>query len=144
MHLEKNADYCIGDGIKKHILRDLPKGCLSWKFVDASVKEGELQDPEKYRIVPLPEATTSSPQPAGSSGRRFHRTPFTAEDDAFLIRWVLPRKWKHPGLGLAIYQGIAEAVSSSPSIPPKSNLAMLTQHVLTGQESTPHSAVMAR
>ncbi|KAI1859099.1 hypothetical protein JX265_010576 [Neoarthrinium moseri] len=92
--LEKNADYLIAD----HVRKDAPAGSYSWKWIEDSVKSGQLLDPNDYSIN-LP-GTAS--RPVGSVQQRTTRTAFTREDDILLARYVT----KHERNGLAV-QGLA-------------------------------------
>jgi hypothetical protein len=80
--LEKQADIVIADHAKK----DCPPGSISWKYIQDSVKDGELKDIEEYRAG----SSTHSPRAVGSSQPvKKGRTPFTVEDDRVLADWVL-------------------------------------------------------
>ncbi|RDL36993.1 uncharacterized protein BP5553_04426 [Venustampulla echinocandica] len=79
--LEKQADYVIAD----HARKDAPPGSVSWKWIEQSLKNGALEDTEKYPAGP------SEPQvrDVGSAlPPRYGRTPFTSEDDRVLMKWV--------------------------------------------------------
>ncbi|OCL14933.1 hypothetical protein AOQ84DRAFT_384395 [Glonium stellatum] len=79
--LEKHADYLIVDHLKKHT----PPGGISYKFIEQSIRNGELEDPEDYQTGP-PAGTVrdvGSSMPAKNS-----RKPYTAEDDTQLYNWV--------------------------------------------------------
>ena len=91
MPLEKQADIVIAD----HARKDIPPGSISWKFIERSVANGELEDIEKHRAGP-PAGTireVGSAQPA-----RKGRTPFTPEDDRILMEWCI--KAERAGLSL--------------------------------------------
>lgn len=79
---EKKAQIIIADGARK----DAPPGSVSWKFIEESAKAGKLVDMEAYRCGAqagtISERATA--QPAKTS-----RTPYTAEDDRILTKWVL-------------------------------------------------------
>lgn len=82
MKLEQQADFIIAD----HARKDCPAGSVSWKFIEASVKAGELKDAKLYPAG----SSTHTPRAAGSGQpTRQSRTPFTAEDDRILADWVL-------------------------------------------------------
>ncbi|ESZ95605.1 hypothetical protein SBOR_4001 [Sclerotinia borealis F-4128] len=79
---EKKADILIADGARK----DVPPGSVSWNFIEESAKAGKLVDIEKHRCG-APAGTIreqGSAQPAKTT-----RTPYTAEDDRLLTKWVL-------------------------------------------------------
>ncbi len=103
MQLEKFADLIIAD----HARKDAPRGSVSWKFIEASIKAGEIQNSDEYKIA---QATVS--RPVGSTApTRATRVPFTAEDDRALINWVLRHERQGASLkGNAIYEQLAEEV----------------------------------
>lgn len=80
--LEKRADYLIAD----HHARDPPPGSISYSFIDASIKQGRLADPENHRAG----SPVGTPRPAGSSNQppKGGRNPYTAEEDRILYKWV--------------------------------------------------------
>ncbi|KAF2825368.1 hypothetical protein CC86DRAFT_371062 [Ophiobolus disseminans] len=80
--LEKQADYMIAD----HIRKDCPPGSISYEFVDKSIKEGRLRDPQDHRAGPqLGEA-----REPGAINRpvKGGRAPYTADEDIILYIWV--------------------------------------------------------
>ena len=70
--LEKLSDWKIGDQFRK----DCPPGCTSYEFVDKSVKQGRLLDPDDF--------------PAGGSSRPSTsvRAAYTPDEDRLLYHWV--------------------------------------------------------
>jgi hypothetical protein len=81
--LEKQADLVIADHARpKHC----PAGSISWRYVDQSVKKGELEDIENHRAGP---ATHMAREVGSGEPTRKGRTPFTAEDDRILMKWVM-------------------------------------------------------
>ncbi|KAF1953804.1 hypothetical protein CC80DRAFT_494384 [Byssothecium circinans] len=80
--LEKKADYKIAD----HHRRDCPPGSTSYRFIEKSIKEGELQDPDDYRAG-LPVGTARD---AGSRSvpSKHARTKYTPDEDRILYKWV--------------------------------------------------------
>ncbi|KAF2680888.1 hypothetical protein K458DRAFT_344746 [Lentithecium fluviatile CBS 122367] len=80
--LEKQADYMITD----HCRRDCPPGSISYRFVEQSVKKGELEDPEQHLAGP----PVGTARPAGSAARpaKGGRAAYTAEEDRILYKWV--------------------------------------------------------
>ncbi|KAI4674336.1 uncharacterized protein J4E84_010574 [Alternaria hordeiaustralica] len=80
--LEKKADYLIVD----HARRDCPPGSTSYEFIEKSIKEGELQDPEDYTAGP----PSGEAREAGSIHQptKSGRTAYTAEEDRTLSKWV--------------------------------------------------------
>lgn len=117
--VDKQADIRIHD----HARKDVPRGqgFVSWKFIEDSVKKGELCDVNDYTID-NPSAPASAPAsaragaPARASVRtpttapvKQTRTPFTREDDELLGAWV--RRCRDQGEsigGNAMYQKFAE------------------------------------
>ena len=82
VRMEKDADHLIADHAR---LKSAPANSLSWHFIEKSVQNGQLEDPEDHRIGPQP----SAPRLAGSSApTRATRTKFTAADDAIIKQWV--------------------------------------------------------
>ncbi|KAG9238911.1 hypothetical protein BJ875DRAFT_286677 [Amylocarpus encephaloides] len=80
--LDKNADFIIGD----HARQNQPPGAVSWKWIEDSVRTGELADIEKHCAGP-PKGTIREV----GSGKPVKRgkTPFTVDDDKVLMAWVL-------------------------------------------------------
>ncbi|PQE26888.1 Telomeric repeat-binding factor 2-interacting 1 protein [Rutstroemia sp. NJR-2017a BVV2] len=79
--LEKMADIIIAD----HARKDVPAGSISWKFIDESVKAGELKDIEDYRCG----ASANSSRPRRSNQpNKSSRNPFTQQEDHILTQWV--------------------------------------------------------
>src|SRR4051794_35033948 len=46
--LEKQADYMIADHLRKYC----PPGSISYEFVEKSIQQGEIRDPEDHRCGP--------------------------------------------------------------------------------------------
>lgn len=106
--LDKTADIMIAD----HARKDAPNGSYSWTFIEESVKSGQLADKHEH-LISRP-AAGKAPGPNATAGQtRGTRTPFTAEDDAFLIKWVLTNRHKHKPSGNKMYQDLANEVGSS-------------------------------
>ncbi|KAF2745292.1 hypothetical protein M011DRAFT_488218 [Sporormia fimetaria CBS 119925] len=81
--LEKLADYVIGDHVKAQMS---PPGSISYTFIEDSIKNGALADPEQHPAGPR----NNVAREAGSRARptKAGRTPYTAKDDYTLYRWV--------------------------------------------------------
>jgi hypothetical protein len=80
--LEKKADYMIAD----HFRKDCPPGSISYEFVEKSIQEGRIRDPEDHRAgPPLGEA-----REPGSINRpaKGGRAAYTPEEDRILYKWV--------------------------------------------------------
>ncbi|KAJ5550073.1 hypothetical protein N7461_004771 [Penicillium sp. DV-2018c] len=106
---EREADVKLVDPKRK----DLPRDTFSYQYVDDSIRNGRLEDIEKYGAGP------SGPRPMGATNiaPKSTRSFFTLEEDQILHDWVAHIK-KEPGApvqGNAIYQELAElsAVSQS-------------------------------
>ncbi|KAF2149331.1 hypothetical protein K461DRAFT_231335 [Myriangium duriaei CBS 260.36] len=109
--LEIHADYVIAD----HLRKDAPAGSLSYTFIEDAIKAGEIPDRSKHLAsTSASTALTSTSRPI-ASGSTFSRpvkstrTPFTAEDDITLWRWV--KHCEAQGariLGLEIYKQLEE------------------------------------
>jgi hypothetical protein len=80
--LEKKADYRIAD----HFRKDCPPGTISYAFVEKSIQEGQLRDPEDHRAGP-PLGESREP---GASNRptKGSRASYDAEEDRILYKWV--------------------------------------------------------
>jgi hypothetical protein len=81
--LEKKADYLIADHFRP---RESPPGSLSYEFVEKSIQDGALRDPEHHRAGP----PLGEVREVGSISRpsKGGRTPYTAEEDRILYKWV--------------------------------------------------------
>jgi hypothetical protein len=102
--MEKQADIIIVD----HVRKDIPPGSISWKFIEQSDANGELEDIEDHRARPAVETirAVGSAQPM-----RKGKTPFTAEDDRILMEWCARAERK--GLttkGNELYKQLEEKV----------------------------------
>lgn len=105
MTLEKNADYRLVD----HTKPNLVPGTYSYQFVEKSIRNKKLEDPEYHRVG----SSTNNVRPVGSSTFRAKSTrhTFSAEDDQILYDWMKPfeeqgGKWR----GNKIYQQLEEKV----------------------------------
>jgi hypothetical protein len=80
--LEKQADIVIADHAKKNC----PTGSISWTYIQDSAKNGALEELEQHRAGPASHVVRE----VGSGGpTRKGRTPFSAEDDRVLKKWVM-------------------------------------------------------
>jgi hypothetical protein len=79
--LEKMADLLIWDHLR---WKDAPPGTISYTFIEQSVKNGELEDPEAHRCGPPlgAQRETGSARPAKGT-----REPYTLEDDRVCYKW---------------------------------------------------------
>lgn len=94
-----------------------PPNSYSWKYIEQSVKNGELEDAEKHLIHA---ASTSKGSPAsiapghtagGSRPTKSTRTDFTAADDKFLLQWLAKGQAQGMALmGNVIYKQLEKAV----------------------------------
>lgn len=81
--LEKKADYCIVDHCRQG--PHLP-GSISYTFIEKSIKNKALEDPQNHLVGPA----IGYARPAGSLSQpiKTTRTPYTAEEDRILWKWV--------------------------------------------------------
>ena len=103
--LEKQADYVIGD----HVRRDSPPGSISYTFIEQSIRDGKLAKPEDHPAGSAERVVRE----AGSIARpaRKGKVPFTAEDDRVLYTWVQECQAKGGRvLGNAIFIQLEELV----------------------------------
>ncbi|KAF2091555.1 hypothetical protein K490DRAFT_32368 [Saccharata proteae CBS 121410] len=100
--LEKQADYLIHD----HARKDSPPGALSYRFIEQSVRDAEIKNPEDHLCGP-PSGTV---RPAGLARTvAGGRVPYSAADDVELYQWV--KQCESQGLqikGNKIYEQLAE------------------------------------
>jgi len=103
--LEKHADVLIAD----HVQKNVPADSVSWKWIEASIKEGKLLNSNDYKI---PTVKTGRPG-VSSTGPKGSRTPFTQEDKKILIRWVVQQEAAGERIqGNTIYDHLAARVSA--------------------------------
>ncbi|GFF72246.1 hypothetical protein IFM53868_00766 [Aspergillus udagawae] len=99
---EKDADIKLVD----HTRKNLPTDTYSFKFVEDSVRRGELADLEAYRAGP------SAPRPVGAThiSTRAHKVAYSLQDDQLLWDWVQPyeKDPRAPISGNLIYKQLAE------------------------------------
>lgn len=100
--LEKHADIVIAD----HARKDAPAGSVSWKFIDESIKRGELCNKDGFII----NGQTSASRPVGSTQRtKATRNPFTQQEDSGFTQWILEQEHLgRPISGNEIYKEYAE------------------------------------
>lgn len=109
--LEKHADILIADHAKAF---DAPPGSISYKFIDESIRNGQLEDVENDEFRVGPRKGTSRPVGSIRPGKA-GRTPFTPEDDRILWQWVADYKSKGGALsGLEIYKQLEATVRNVP------------------------------
>lgn len=83
MPLEKQADMLIADYLRP---KDAPLTSYSWKFIIDSVQNGYRQVPDRYSIHGDPEDQLGV---VSSGPKKAFRTPFTPQDDAELVAYIL-------------------------------------------------------
>ena len=105
----------------------------SYTFIDQSVRNGRLENKEDHRVQPSVESIKSGIHINGSV--RTTRTPFTATDDEFLLRFMVKNRHR-PQLGNVIFGELAALVSLVHFISKCRKLNL--------SESTAHTAVLAR
>lgn len=102
--LEAQADYLIAD----HLRHDAPAGSLSYKFIEESIKQGEIPKDESPFLAGRRKSTNPVITIVASSSKKSTRTPFTDDDDKLLYKWV--HRADEQGLatqGNTIYQLLA-------------------------------------
>ncbi|KAL9610397.1 MAG: hypothetical protein Q9167_004907 [Letrouitia subvulpina] len=110
--LEKQADIKIVDHARKEAL----PGTYSFKYIEQSIRNGELENLEDYAVGP-PEGTVRSVgsiiQPARSG-----RTKFTKEDDQELWGWVAGAEYKGGATsGNELYKQLETKGQPQPTFP---------------------------
>lgn len=80
--LEKQADYLIAD----HFRKDCPPGSISYEFIEKSIQNGTIANPDDHLAGPPVGATRE----VGSISRptKGSRAAYTAEEDRILYKWV--------------------------------------------------------
>jgi hypothetical protein len=124
------ADIIIAD----HARKDIPAGSVSWKFIEESVKAGELKDIEDYRCGA---SANTSRQRRSNQPNKSSRNPFTQQEDHILTQWVT--KAARRGLatkGNDIYLQLEELV--------RLLLPLVLRNAKTPAVSTAYCAVLAR
>lgn len=81
--LEKKADYLIADHFRPRLC---PPGSISYTFIEKSIKDGQLHDPQDH--VAGPPAGEAREPGAVDRPAKGVRTAYTAEDDNVLYKWV--------------------------------------------------------
>ncbi|KAF2729538.1 hypothetical protein EJ04DRAFT_502153, partial [Polyplosphaeria fusca] len=82
VNLEKQADHLIADHFKPKFC---PPGSISYTFIEKSVKNAQLEDPEDHLAAPAarPTREVGSSRPA-----KVGRAAYTADEDRILYKWV--------------------------------------------------------
>lgn len=102
--MEGRADILVADHLKP---LQAPSNSVSYRFIDESIKRGELASLDEHRIG------RPAARPAGSTRMpgKATRTPFTSEDDKILREWVIQRaRIGEKVSGNNIYQKLAQQV----------------------------------
>lgn len=102
--IEKNANYLLVD----HAKQNAPPGSYSWKFINDSIDAGTRKPIEDYLCTEAPRKARA----VGSSlPQKGTRTPFTAQDDLILSKWVAENERLGVGIhGNTIYKEFEEKV----------------------------------
>ena len=102
--LEKQADICLFD----HARKNHPPGVYSYRFVEHSIRNGQLEDLEAHRIGGMDKRAA---RPVGSVtlASKGSRKPFTEADDQMLWDWVKPHEGMRGSAGNLLYQQLEEA-----------------------------------
>ncbi|EMR66355.1 putative transcription factor protein [Eutypa lata UCREL1] len=103
--IEKNANYLLVD----HAKQNAPPGSYSWKFINDSIDAGTRKPIEDYLCTEAPRKARA----VGSSlPQKGTRTPFTAQDDLILSKWVAENERLGVGIhGNTIYKEFEEKKS---------------------------------
>jgi len=103
--LEKHADYLIAD----HARKDAPPGSISYRFIEQSIRNGALENPEDH---PAGAPAGAIREVASVRPTKGVRTPFTTADDIQLYRWVKDCERKGASVrGNEIYKQLETVVS---------------------------------
>ncbi|KEQ61348.1 uncharacterized protein M437DRAFT_52189 [Aureobasidium melanogenum CBS 110374] len=82
--LEAQADYLIAD----HLRHDAPAGSLSYKFIEETVKQGQIPEDDSPFLAGRRKSAMPVTTAVASSSKKSTRTPFTDDDDKMLYKWV--------------------------------------------------------
>ncbi|KAH8705035.1 TRF2-interacting telomeric protein/Rap1 C terminal domain-containing protein [Talaromyces proteolyticus] len=97
---EKDADIKLVD----HNKREIPLNTYSYKFVEKSIQNGQLEDLEAHRA-----GKTTRPVGAYDIPSRGHRIAYNLQDDQILWDWMQPYEDRGEQIaGNVIYQRLAE------------------------------------
>ncbi|KAF7719661.1 Uncharacterized protein PECH_004160 [Penicillium ucsense] len=102
--LEKDADTILVDHLKKS--QTHPANALSYQFVERSVRNGKLEDPELHKVGPSP----ARPLGASNIPTKSTKRSYSLEDDRIVFDWLYPLE-QTPGApthGTSIYKLLAE------------------------------------
>lgn len=102
--LEKQADICLYD----HARKNPPPGMYSYRYVERTVQNGQLEDLEAHRIG---RADSRAARPVGSLtlASKGSRQNFTEADDQMLWEWVKPVEGMRGSAGNLIYRELEKA-----------------------------------
>lgn len=94
--------------IADHLRKDTPPGSISWRWIEESLKNGELAELKDHPA----DIKSIAPKKTGSpASTRTFRTPFTAADDKTLMNWVVKSEQSGRSIkGNAIYEELAAVV----------------------------------
>ncbi|KAF3388524.1 hypothetical protein F1880_003695 [Penicillium rolfsii] len=102
--LEKDADIILVDHLRKS--QNHPPNALSYRYVEQSIRRGQLEDPAAHRVGP------SAARPMGASNipTKSTRRSYTLQDDQIVFDWLYP--WEQsrgaPTHGNRIYKDLAQ------------------------------------
>jgi len=82
VRFEDQADYIIAD----HMRKDAPPRSLSYRFIEAAIRNGQIPSENDHRAGQ--QSSTVRSVGSRSIPGKSTRTPFTAEDDLMLWKWV--------------------------------------------------------
>lgn len=102
--LEKHADHLIAD----HARKDNPPGSISYRFIEQSVRNGVLEDPEDHLAGP---PAGEIREVASARPTKGTRNPFTPDEDRQLYKWAKDHERKGGRvLGNEIYKQLEAVV----------------------------------
>ncbi len=102
--LEKQADICLYD----HARKNPPPGTYSYRYVEYSARNGELEDLEAHRIGGL-DSRAARPVGSVTLASKGSRQTFTEADDQMLWDWIQPIQGMRGSAGNLVYQQLEAA-----------------------------------
>lgn len=97
--LEKQAVICIYD----HARKNPPPGTYSYRFVELSMRNGQLEDLGAHRVGTM---DSRADRPVGSQtlASKGSRVSFTDEEDQILWEWMKPHEGQRGSAGNVLFQ----------------------------------------
>jgi TRF2-interacting telomeric protein/Rap1 - C terminal domain/Rap1 Myb domain len=102
--LEKQADVCLYD----HARKNPPPGMYSYRYIELSIRNGQLEDLEAHRIGGV---SSRAARPVGSVvlASKGSRNAFTEAEDQMLWDWVKPFEGMRGSSGNVLFQQLEAA-----------------------------------